>query len=346
MAIEYAGGTIVKTTLDGTNAVNWLTQLQAAMVSAGWTSATLGTNDYNLTSAKTPDGLQMKVRIRPSVSTAGLTQFYARDMDNLDLGGAEMYIGAGITYDCLVTRYTVWLWVQGITGSLPSGAVLGYGTSIATGVPFLPDPVKPLTVNGATNTSPIQITTIEDHGLLTGNTVFLAGVGGNTAANGSWVITSTGLKTFTLDSSVGNGAYTSGGVVGTTSRISKAFYFNNSAGTGALVTNGWRTDPFQTKSTSGISSYSGFVANAYSTYTTGLNGTIIQPATYPWRNSRSVIVEPYVSGLSATQFQVYGAVVIRGTPVPPIDTIFTMDGHNWVIYGVGGTSSALAIAIN
>lgn len=257
-----------------------------------------------------------------------------------------MYIGAGITYDCLVTRYTVWLWVQGITGSLPAGAVLAYGTSVATGVPFLPDPVKPLTVNGATNATPIEITTVEDHELLTGNTVFLAGVEGNTAANGSWVITSTGAKTFTLDSSVGNGAYTSGGVVGTTARISKAFYFNNSDGTGALATNGWRTDPFATVSTSGISSYSGIVLNAYSTYTTGLNCPIVQPSTYPWRNSRSVIVEPYVTGLSATQFQVYGAVVIRGTPVPADDTVFTMDGHTWVIYGTGGTNSALAIAVN
>lgn len=346
MAIEYAGGTIVKTTLDGTNATNWLTQLQAAMVSAGWTSVTLAANDYRLTSVKTPDGLQMKVRIYPSDTTAGLTKLSAMDMDNVALGTAEMYIGAGITYDCLVTRYSLWLWVQGITGSLPAAAVLGYGTSVSVGVPFLPDPVKPLTVNGATNATPIEITTVEDHGLLTGNTVFLAGVGGNTAANGSWVITSTGTKTFTLDSSVGNGAYTSGGVVGTTYRLSKAFYFNNSAGTGSLPTNGWRTNPFATVSTSGISSYSGLVLNAYSTYTTGLNCPIVQPENYPWRNSRSVIVEPYVTGLSATQFQVYGAVVIRGTPVPAIDTIFTMDGHNWVIYGVGGTNSALAIAVN
>jgi len=70
-----------------------------------------------------------------------------------------------------------------------------------------------LFVFGATNLSPIEIDVGTAHGLSTGATVFIAGVGGNTAANGSWVITSTGANTFTLDGSTGNGAWTSGGFV-------------------------------------------------------------------------------------------------------------------------------------
>jgi len=67
------------------------------------------------------------------------------------------------------------------------------------------------TINAATNATPIAITTTASHGYTTGDTVTVSGVVGNTAANGTWVITVTGAATFTLNTSVGNGAYVSGG---------------------------------------------------------------------------------------------------------------------------------------
>jgi hypothetical protein len=67
-------------------------------------------------------------------------------------------------------------------------------------------------VTAATNASPIAITTQDNIPFITGDTVIIAGVLGNTAANGTWTITKTGAKNFTLNSSTGNGAYTSGGV--------------------------------------------------------------------------------------------------------------------------------------
>ncbi len=66
------------------------------------------------------------------------------------------------------------------------------------------------TITGATNVSPISITS-NTHGLQTGNIVTITGVGGNTAANSTYVITRTGANTFTLDGSTGNGNYTTGG---------------------------------------------------------------------------------------------------------------------------------------
>lgn len=69
------------------------------------------------------------------------------------------------------------------------------------------------TVSGATNASPIVITTAANHGLTTGQTVIIAGVVGNTAANGSWTITVTSPTQFSLTGSTGNAAYTSGGTV-------------------------------------------------------------------------------------------------------------------------------------
>ncbi len=74
-------------------------------------------------------------------------------------------------------------------------------------------------VTDASNATPIVITTksvIDDpvnHTLLTGELVSIQSVGGNTAANGVWTITVTGDTTFSLDTSVGNGTYTSAGTV-------------------------------------------------------------------------------------------------------------------------------------
>ena len=65
-------------------------------------------------------------------------------------------------------------------------------------------------ISAATNAAPIAITTGAAHGLTTGDTLTLERVAGNTAANGIWVVTVTGLTTFTLDGSLGNGTYTTG----------------------------------------------------------------------------------------------------------------------------------------
>jgi hypothetical protein len=66
-------------------------------------------------------------------------------------------------------------------------------------------------ITGATNSSPIVITSAS-HGLITGDTVEITGQSGNTAANGVWRVTvlSTGL--FELDSSSGNGDWSSSAV--------------------------------------------------------------------------------------------------------------------------------------
>lgn len=69
------------------------------------------------------------------------------------------------------------------------------------------------TINNATNATPIQITTTTTNTLVTGQSVAIHSVGGNTAANGTFTVTVINGTNFTLDGSVGNGAYTSGGTV-------------------------------------------------------------------------------------------------------------------------------------
>lgn len=65
-------------------------------------------------------------------------------------------------------------------------------------------------LTGASNATPIVIT-YTSHQMLTLDIVCVSGVLGNTAANGHWVITKINNNTFSLNGSVGNGAYTSGG---------------------------------------------------------------------------------------------------------------------------------------
>jgi len=68
-----------------------------------------------------------------------------------------------------------------------------------------------LVVMAASNAAPIEIQTSAAHNLITGCAVTIAGVTGNTAANGSWLITKTAADKFSLNGSAGNGAWVSGG---------------------------------------------------------------------------------------------------------------------------------------
>lgn len=67
------------------------------------------------------------------------------------------------------------------------------------------------TITGATNASPIIITTSGGHGFGGGDKITIAGVTGNTAANGTWIITWVSGTQFGLNGSTGNGAYGGGG---------------------------------------------------------------------------------------------------------------------------------------
>jgi len=69
---------------------------------------------------------------------------------------------------------------------------------------------KSTTITGATNATPIVITSVA-HGRSTGDKIYNENVGGNTNANGVFSITKLTDDTYSLDNSVGNAAYTSGG---------------------------------------------------------------------------------------------------------------------------------------
>ncbi|MBV9242369.1 MAG: carboxypeptidase regulatory-like domain-containing protein [Acidobacteria bacterium] len=70
-----------------------------------------------------------------------------------------------------------------------------------------------LTVAGATNTTPITITTATPHGLAAGDQIKVEGAVGNTAAKGIFTVTNVGTTTFDLVGSAGNGTYTANSAV-------------------------------------------------------------------------------------------------------------------------------------
>lgn len=68
-----------------------------------------------------------------------------------------------------------------------------------------------ISVTGATNATPIVITVAANSGLKSGDRLAIAGVTGNTAANGEWTLAAVTATTFQLLGSVGNGTF--GGTV-------------------------------------------------------------------------------------------------------------------------------------
>lgn len=72
--------------------------------------------------------------------------------------------------------------------------------------------INEFSITAATNADPISCTAT-GHPLSTDDTVLIAGVRGNYAANGVWVVTKSDANTFTLNNSTGSGLYTGGGTV-------------------------------------------------------------------------------------------------------------------------------------
>ena len=91
---------------------------------------------------------------------------------------------------------------------MPTQAIAAYGVELRLG-DGVPGPG--VGISGATNATPIVITAA--HGIPVGDVdvMQISGVGGNTAANGTWIVQALTTTTLALRGSAGNGAYTTGG---------------------------------------------------------------------------------------------------------------------------------------
>lgn len=131
----------------------------------------------------------LTVRIEAYSSTSGDTF----DVDYLLILPAYLYAKAKGSVDTVATGFTT-----RDTFSQSAGALVGAYTTNGVGA--------------ATNASPIVITS-NSHGLSNGDTVWIEGVLGNTAANGVWTVAGQTTNTFQLSGSTGSGTYTSGGTI-------------------------------------------------------------------------------------------------------------------------------------
>ncbi len=132
-----------------------------------------------------------------AVSTA--TGFGSLSSTQCAVGAANVLAYQKAAYRCIAG-------LQVAAGLTPC---VQYGEFLWWYFPLLAD----MPVGYASDTSPISIGTAAPHGLTTGSSVVIAGVAGNTAANGNWPVTVTDLSHFTLNGSSGNGTYTTGGTV-------------------------------------------------------------------------------------------------------------------------------------
>jgi len=157
---------------------------------------------YKLESVQTPTFQKCISYIAEDVNSTANTLFcitVSRD-ELIGVGrNASVANTAGTTLRILAHRYGF--------HTLLVGTFNTNGTGIFIQSPFIPSFMAPKQVTGATNATPIEITTGAAHGYTTGQSVLIKYVEGNTAANGLWTITVTSTTTFTLATSVGSGVF-------------------------------------------------------------------------------------------------------------------------------------------
>ena len=155
---------------------------------------------------------------RTFVGDLGAVEFFSTAYDttaNVIFGGAQDN-GSSVQSGTNSTVWTSFFGGDGQAQAYDAGANVRYalsnnfafflhnGTSLLLGLNG-----TDTAITGATNAGPIVITS-NNHGLATGNGVFIRNVGGNTAANGIFVITVIDNNNFSLNNSTGNGGYTAG----------------------------------------------------------------------------------------------------------------------------------------
>jgi hypothetical protein len=197
-------------------------------------------------------------------------------------------------------------------------------------------------ISGATNNSDAIAITTDTPSLLAGTVVEIAGVQGNTAANGLFVATNVTGTGFTLGTPAGTGAYTSGGTW--TGGSGSGAVTDATRGGEALITTAATTglangDTVVVSGVSGNAAANGTYTVANVTATTfTLDGTLSNgPYTYGGIWNETPIASQAITGAMST-----------GTGPITVDTADTtglMNGDIVQITGVGGNTAANGLFI-
>jgi hypothetical protein len=218
-----------------------------------------------VTSAPTPQGLKISLLIdngvgavRFRITSPQLEQISASHASWWDgtnglpravtgTGMIQVYGYSSRLYEFICNAHQFWLWLLGSDGKSNFQQVMG-------GVPYVRPLNAPIVVTGATNATPVVISTATAHGRVTGDNVFVCDIYGNADANGFWtnvtVVDSTHIQ---LNGSSGSGAYSSGGLLAGDGQLARCAWFQGDSfaegGTfrysGSSAINYYTTAPYQ-----------------------------------------------------------------------------------------------------
>jgi len=308
----------------------------------GWAVANLTSTLYRFVSVETPGFQQVYAFIGADPATPGtvLDMMVMNRDQSVGVGQSTTRVMTnGQSYRFITHRY-------GFHSHLV-GTYNTRGTGVYLQAPYLPGNLAPCKIIGATNATPIVIQTSAAHGYATGDSVKQQYVEGNTAANGVFTVTVVDTTHYSLDASVGNGAFTgTKGLAQNTTpprrqqmefifgncmnfandswEVGSLFYFGISSGQGAYF--GIADGAGFNNSTA----YEGYFPRVMSKDSSGNN------VDYVWASGAYVAVEPFLIykaayGGNAAGPQLYNAAFVQAAVVPGGATT-TYDGHSW--YGV------------
>lgn len=169
---------------------------------AWYNTTTTAKTLYKFVSATTPAFQRVTLYAAEDAnSTANTIMFFVTARDGASGVGRNTTINtvAGDTMRLLAHRYGFHTFEVGAFGTNATG--------VYAQVPYVPSFMAPKVITGASNASPIVITTSAAHGYTSGDTVLIKYVEGNLAANGTFSITVLSPTTFSLNASSGTGAF-------------------------------------------------------------------------------------------------------------------------------------------
>lgn len=326
----YSAGIVCTT--NGSNWV-WNTTLVGGAV-------TLLSGGYKLLSQVTPEFQQFMIyvydqnetntKIRMKVSNAAETE-----LSHGAGGGFALFGDATFDERVICDPYQCFAMVDGISTANP-------GRFFCAGVPQIPPFMKGIEVTGATNASPIVITTSSAHGLSTGNLVTIRRVLGNTAANvTNQAVTVISPTTFSVPVA-GNGAFTGNGVMAyvgpdpTRRQICEAIWAQGGANNAAdfRANLGVCGDVFCALNGSYFTGFGGSGGSG-NLQIPGLTWPNFSNTPVQWFNTSNYTFAPLVAfGTSLVSNawligQLWNAAVVMASLPPDLAGGGPYDGHNW-----------------
>lgn len=358
MAFKFSGQTPHRSApITISSGLDYYTELRAALIAANWTEFYHVGNVSRFRSMKTPQGLQMSVRIAygPEAEEA-----YGADSclvvpysaDYADAPQLPMFLtnarGNHVNWRIIANGYQFFTYSdsdQTFTG----GVVLA-------GVPWIPDFLTPFSIVSVDQDSPIQVTTDRPHDIMDGQYVFVDGVTSYTGLRGTWQTKVLGPSQLEFIDTSGSGSYSpSECVVAGPLRIARAIWAQSCTYAAGWLFNdicyslrwllesnpagGWNLGLGRANWLGFINQFKNYARSDFSDGSITCAGRIHHPllnkqvygTKYALHEPWFMMGDSTVKSVPVVIGQLWDAAVINVNPNTDID-ITTDDGNFWKIY--------------